>query len=40
MYGTGDHHVKQNNPDPKRQILHVFSHMGNLDFFKKTRKRK
>jgi hypothetical protein len=34
MYGTRDHHVKQNKQDSERQILHVFSHMQNLDFKK------
>jgi hypothetical protein len=31
MDGTGDHPVKGNKPDPQRQILHVLSHMLNLD---------
>jgi hypothetical protein len=31
MDGTGDHHVKWNKPDWERQILHVLSHMWNLD---------
>jgi hypothetical protein len=35
MYGTGYHNIKWNKPDPKRQILHVFSHMWNLDWKKK-----
>jgi hypothetical protein len=34
MDRNGDHHVKQNMPDSERQILHVFSHVWNLDFFK------
>jgi hypothetical protein len=34
MDRTGDHHVKGNNADSERQILHVFSHVWNLDFFK------
>jgi hypothetical protein len=29
---TGDHHVKQNNPDSERQISHVVSNMWNVDF--------
>jgi hypothetical protein len=31
MDETGDHHVKQNKPSSERQILHIFSHMQNLD---------
>jgi hypothetical protein len=27
MDGTRDHHIKQNKPDRKRQILHIFSQM-------------
>jgi hypothetical protein len=27
--GTGNHNVKCNIPDSERQILQVFSHMGN-----------
>jgi hypothetical protein len=29
--GTGDH-VKRNKSDLERQVLHIFSHMQNLDF--------
>jgi hypothetical protein len=35
MDGTGDHHVKCSNPHSERQILHVFSHMWNLDLKKR-----
>jgi hypothetical protein len=35
MDRTGDHHVKGNNADSERQILHVFSHVWNLDLKKK-----
>jgi hypothetical protein len=31
MDGTSAHHVKRSLPDSERQILHVFSHMQNLD---------
>jgi hypothetical protein len=31
MYGTGDHHIKQNKSDSEKQILQVFSHTWNLD---------
>jgi hypothetical protein len=31
MDGTGDHYVKQNNPDSERKILYVFSHLWYLD---------
>jgi hypothetical protein len=34
MDGLEEHHAKQNNPDLERQILHVFSHMQNLNFLK------
>jgi hypothetical protein len=27
---SGNHHVKQNRPDPERQILHVFSQMRDV----------
>jgi hypothetical protein len=37
MYGTGDHHIKQNKPGSERQICDDFSHMWNL---KKLRTRK
>jgi hypothetical protein len=30
----GDHHVKKNKPDSKRQIPCAFSHMQNLDLKK------
>jgi hypothetical protein len=29
MDETGDHNVKQNNPDPERQVSRVFYHMQN-----------
>jgi hypothetical protein len=31
MNETGGCFIKQNKPDSKRQILHVCSHMNNLD---------
>jgi SPX domain protein involved in polyphosphate accumulation len=31
MDETGDHHAKQNEQDPERQVLQFFSHMQNLD---------
>jgi hypothetical protein len=34
MNGTGVCHVKQNNPDSEKEILHVFFHMQNLDLEK------
>lgn len=34
MDGTGDHHTKCSKSGSERQILHVFSHTCNLDFFK------
>jgi hypothetical protein len=34
MDGTGNHHVKWSKPDWERQILHVLSHMWNLDLKK------
>jgi hypothetical protein len=38
MDGNRNHHVKQNKPDPEKQISHVFSHMQSLDFLKSGRK--
>jgi hypothetical protein len=34
---AGDHHVKQNIPDSKIQISHVFFHMKNPDLKAKIR---
>jgi hypothetical protein len=33
--GAGDHHVKQNEPNLERQMLHVFSLMQKQDLKKK-----
>jgi hypothetical protein len=38
MDRTGDQQVKQNKPDLERQILHIFSHMKNLDLKKQNDK--
>jgi hypothetical protein len=35
---TGDYHVKWIMPDPERKVLHVFSHMWNLDVISKYMK--
>jgi hypothetical protein len=32
MDGSGHNHVKWNNPGLERQVMHIFSHMQNLDF--------
>jgi hypothetical protein len=37
MNGTGDQHVKWNQPDSEREKSHVFSYIQNLDF-RKSRK--
>jgi hypothetical protein len=39
MGGTGDHHVKQSEPDSETQVLQVFSHIQKLDL-KKTDEHK
>jgi hypothetical protein len=31
MNGIGEHSVKQDKPSSEGQILHVLTHMGNLD---------
>jgi hypothetical protein len=36
MDGTKNHCGKQTMPDSESQILHIFSHMGNLKIFQKT----
>lgn len=38
--GDEDKYVKWNNPDSERQILHVFIHMRNIEFFFKVWKWK
>jgi hypothetical protein len=38
MDSTGDHHAKLNKPGSERQILHVFSHVYNLDLKRKSQK--
>jgi hypothetical protein len=36
MDGTGDHHVKQDKVEAKRQKLYMFAHMWKLDCFERT----
>jgi hypothetical protein len=38
MNGTGDCHIKQNEPDSERQMPPIFSHRQNLDVKKKKKK--
>jgi hypothetical protein len=38
MDGTGEHRVKQNEPDLERKVFHIFSQMWNTE--KKTKDMK
>jgi hypothetical protein len=40
MDGTGYHDFKGNKTGSEREMLHVFSHMQNLDFFKRHESRR
>jgi hypothetical protein len=39
MDRTGDHLVEEDNPNAERQILHILSHMWNVDLRNKSNNR-